>query len=39
MKTRNHTAAAMVKLPKTTKMRDRRLRRPKDTRRKSEMFS
>ena len=39
MKTRNHTAAAMVKLPKTTKLRDRRLRRPKDNRRKAEMFS
>ena len=29
----------MVKLPKTTKLRDRRLRRPKDSRRKAEMFS
>jgi hypothetical protein len=29
----------MVKLPKTTKLRDRRLRRPKDNRRKAEMFS
>jgi hypothetical protein len=29
----------MVKLPKNVKMRDRRLRRPKDNRRKSEMFS